>query len=69
VIYLLVSSAFPEIKRLLPRSRTAPARVRLTYQDGHGVLRELLGRCSEHGFAVSDLTVEHKATARVMPSG
>jgi putative Mg2+ transporter-C (MgtC) family protein len=58
LIYLLVSAGYPEIKKLLPRSRTAPGRVRLTYQDGKGVLRELLGRCSEHGFAVSDLIVE-----------
>jgi putative Mg2+ transporter-C (MgtC) family protein len=58
LIYLLVSAGYPEIKKWLPRARTAPARVRLTYQDGQGVLRDLLGRCSEHGFAVSDLTVE-----------
>ena len=69
VIYLLVSSAYPEIKRLLARSGTAPARVRLAYHDGSGVLRELLGRCSEHGFAVSDLTVEHRATAAGQAAG
>ena len=49
VIYLLVSSVYPEVKKLLPRSRTAPGRVRPTYLDGKGVLRELLGRCSEYG--------------------
>jgi putative Mg2+ transporter-C (MgtC) family protein len=61
VIYLLVSAAYPEVKELLPRSRTAASRVLLTYRDGQGVLRELLGRCSEHGFAVSDLIVERTA--------
>jgi putative Mg2+ transporter-C (MgtC) family protein len=32
--------------------------VLLTYRDGEGVLRELLGRCGDSGFAVSDLKVE-----------
>jgi putative Mg2+ transporter-C (MgtC) family protein len=61
LIYLLVSAVYPEVKKLLPHSRFATSRVRLTYLDGQGVLRELLGRCSEHGFAVSDLTVERKS--------
>jgi putative Mg2+ transporter-C (MgtC) family protein len=61
VIYLLVSAGYPELKDLLPHSRFATSRVRLTYNDGQGVLRELLGRCSEHGFAVSDLIVERKS--------
>jgi putative Mg2+ transporter-C (MgtC) family protein len=58
IIYLLVSYAYPEVKRMLPRARLAPSRVRLTYRDGQGVLRDLLGHVGEHGFAVSDLTVE-----------
>jgi putative Mg2+ transporter-C (MgtC) family protein len=58
LIYLLVSAAYPEVKKLLPRSSTATSRVLLTYRDGEGVLRELLSRCSDYGFAVSDLTVE-----------
>jgi putative Mg2+ transporter-C (MgtC) family protein len=58
VIYLLVSSAYPELKRLLPRGRARASSVRLTYRDGHGVLRELLSQCSAHCFAVADLTVE-----------
>jgi putative Mg2+ transporter-C (MgtC) family protein len=58
LIYLLVSSAYPEIMRRLPHSGTAASRVLLTYRDGEGVLRELLGRCGDSGFAVSDLKVE-----------
>jgi putative Mg2+ transporter-C (MgtC) family protein len=57
-VYLLVSSLYPEIMKLVPQSRVATSRVRLTYLDGQGVLRELMTRCAEHGFAVSDLTVE-----------
>lgn len=31
-----------------------PARLLLTYEDGRGVLRAVLGRCTEHGFAVTE---------------
>jgi hypothetical protein len=30
----------------------------LTYRDGRGVLRDLLGTFGDHGFAVSDINVE-----------
>ncbi len=58
VIYLLVSSAYPLVTGLLPRGRLAATRVRLTYRDGEGVLRDLLGRCDDHGFVVSGMAVE-----------
>jgi putative Mg2+ transporter-C (MgtC) family protein len=58
-IYLIVSFGFPPLIERLPRTRHAPSPLRLTYSDGQGVLRDLLGICSEHGFAVSDLAVEH----------
>jgi hypothetical protein len=32
--------------------------MRLTYRDGHGVLRDLLGRFGDHGLSVSDINVE-----------
>jgi putative Mg2+ transporter-C (MgtC) family protein len=57
-IYLLVSSAYPELKKVLPHGSVRTSRLRLTYLDGRGVLRELLGECAEHDFAVSDLIVE-----------
>ncbi len=58
LIYLIVSGAFPLLERLLPRSRFSASRVRLTYRDGEGVLRDLLSSVSERGFAVSDVKVE-----------
>jgi putative Mg2+ transporter-C (MgtC) family protein len=59
VIYLLVSYGYPYLADRLPSSRGAPSDLRLTYSDGRGVLRELVAQCSAHGFAVSDLAVEH----------
>jgi putative Mg2+ transporter-C (MgtC) family protein len=58
IIYLLVSCAYPLLERRLPRSRFSASRVRLTYRDGQGVLRDLLAAVSERGFAVSDVRVE-----------
>jgi putative Mg2+ transporter-C (MgtC) family protein len=57
-IYLLVCAAYPVVERALPRSRFSPTLVQLTYRDGRGLLRDLLGRFSEHGFSVSDVAVE-----------
>jgi putative Mg2+ transporter-C (MgtC) family protein len=57
-IYFLVSYGYPLVTRRLPRSRSAPSLMRLTYADGEGVLRRLVRTCSENGFAVSDLDVE-----------
>jgi putative Mg2+ transporter-C (MgtC) family protein len=58
VIYLLVSYGYPLLTDRLPKSRGAPSEVRLTYQDGQGLLRRLLADCAQRGFAVSDLQVE-----------
>jgi putative Mg2+ transporter-C (MgtC) family protein len=60
-IYLLVSAAYPTLERLLPRSRYSASRVVVTYRDGRGLLRRLLGVFPEHGFAVSDVAVERTA--------
>jgi putative Mg2+ transporter-C (MgtC) family protein len=61
VIYLFVSYGYPFLTARLPTSRSAPSSVLLTYRDGHGVLRELVARCSDHDFAVSDLAVEERS--------
>nr|BFE59039.1 MgtC/SapB family protein [Dactylosporangium thailandense] len=56
--HLLVLLAFTPLAALLPRSRYAPWRLRLTYLDGHGVLRNALAACTERGFTVAELHVE-----------
>jgi putative Mg2+ transporter-C (MgtC) family protein len=57
-LYMLVAFAYPPLARRLPRSSQAPSRLRLTYLDGHGVLREALALCTRAGFAVADLAVQ-----------
>ncbi len=58
VIYLGVSYGYPLLTDRLPTSRWAPSQLRLTYRDGHGLLRRLLAGCAQRGFTVSDLQVE-----------
>jgi putative Mg2+ transporter-C (MgtC) family protein len=59
--YLVVSYGYPLITDRLPASRRSPSEVLMTYRDGEGILRRLLEKCAEHGFAVSDLHVERTA--------
>ena len=63
LIYLIVTYGYPLLTARLPNSRGAPSTLRLTYSDGRGVLRRLVAECSEHGFSVSDLNVEHTSDA------
>jgi putative Mg2+ transporter-C (MgtC) family protein len=53
--YLLVTSTYPTLARRLPGSPLGVAPLRITYLDGQGVLREVLSRVTNAGFAVSDL--------------
>jgi putative Mg2+ transporter-C (MgtC) family protein len=60
--YMLVAFVFPAFTRRLPRPRTAVTVAQVTYEDGRGVLREAIARCTGGGFAVSDI-----ATRRLDP--
>ncbi len=62
-IYLVISYLYPWITARLPASRSAPSQLQLTYADGRGVLRDLVRSCGDHGFAVSDLSVQHTREA------
>ena len=59
VIYFVVAYAYPYLVKLLPRSRFAPAELRLVYLDGKGILRDALAECAQRGFSISDLSVKH----------
>jgi putative Mg2+ transporter-C (MgtC) family protein len=56
--HFVVIALFPAIERRLPKSRWAPASLRISYWDGRGVLRELLSICTQHDFAIVRLQVE-----------
>lgn len=56
--FVVVVLAFPAIERRLPKSRWAPSSLQISYQDGRGVLREVLASCTRSEFSVSRVQVE-----------
>jgi len=60
--HFIVIAVFPAIERRLPKSRWAPSSLQISYQDGRGVLREVLACCTGSEFAVSRVQVERDPT-------
>lgn len=56
--YFLVVFAYPALMRRIPASGHAPSALRISYEDGRGVLRDLISRCTERGFSIADIAVE-----------
>jgi len=57
-IYFIVALAFPLVTRRLPRSATAISALRVTYPDGRGILRAVIGETTRRGFAIDDMATE-----------
>jgi putative Mg2+ transporter-C (MgtC) family protein len=57
-LHFVVALGFPVIVMRLPRSRWTPSPVQVSYEDGKGVLRDILVACTKDDFAVSRLRVE-----------
>jgi putative Mg2+ transporter-C (MgtC) family protein len=58
--HFVVVFGFTALSARLPRSRYTPSRVRLTYLDGHGVLRSALAECTGRSYVVSELAVDQR---------
>src|SRR5271169_2127049 len=54
----VVVFGFPLLERQLPKSRWAPSSLQVSYQDGRGILRDILTVCTQQDFAVTGLQVE-----------
>ncbi len=61
-LHFVVVFAFPLIVERLPKSRWTPSPLQVTYEDGRGILRDVLVACAQHDFAVSGLRVAREAT-------
>ena len=59
--YFLVVFAFPPLLARLPSSPHAPSALKVTYEDGRGVLRHVLGACTGRDFKVADVDVDRPA--------
>ena len=55
--HFIVVLGFPYIAGRLPKSKWTPSLLQVTYQDGREILRDVLVRCTQHGFTVSNLQV------------
>jgi putative Mg2+ transporter-C (MgtC) family protein len=60
--YFLVVFGLTPLAARLPRSKYAPSRLRLTYLDGRGVLRQILVRCTDRNFNVGELSIDQHDT-------
>jgi putative Mg2+ transporter-C (MgtC) family protein len=63
--FVVVVLAFPAIERRLPKSRWAPSSLQISYQDGRGVLREVMATCTRNEFSVSRLEVERDSSHEI----
>ncbi len=54
----VVVFGFPLLERQLPKSRWAPFSLQVSYQDGRGILRDILTVCTQQDFAVTGLQVD-----------
>ncbi|ASW54453.1 MgtC/SapB family protein [Plantactinospora sp. KBS50] len=66
--HLIVVFALTPLSARLPRSKYAPWRLRLTYLDGRGVLRDALTACTARGFTVNELYVDQPRPERDPPA-
>lgn len=51
--HFVVVTLFPYLERKLPKSRWTPSRLQVCYQDGRGILREILVVCTQLEFSVT----------------
>ncbi|HEY1698661.1 MAG TPA: MgtC/SapB family protein [Trebonia sp.] len=57
-LYFIALYGFPPLVRHLPRIGIGPATLRVAYEDGRGVLRLVIDRCTSQGFSVGKLEVD-----------
>ena len=58
VIHFVVMFAFPRLVEYLPREKRTTTRLRISYQAGHGLLRDILIACTQPRFAIGHVNVE-----------
>jgi putative Mg2+ transporter-C (MgtC) family protein len=57
--HFIVVFVYPGLAARLPRSRYLEFAVRVVYEDGRGILRELLSETTQLGFSVARVRTEH----------
>ena len=67
-LHFVVVFAFPAIVERLPRSRWTLSPLQVSYEDGRGILRDILVICTQQDFAVSRVRVERGSSFSNTPS-
>lgn len=55
-MYMLVTTAFTPLVRILPQSSSATSALRVRYADGKGVLRQVIELTTAQGFTIEELS-------------
>ncbi|HEY1237933.1 MAG TPA: MgtC/SapB family protein [Solirubrobacterales bacterium] len=58
VAYLIVAYVYPGLMAWIPASGQAPSALRVVYEDGRGVLRDVLTICTGSNFSVADIAID-----------
>lgn len=64
-LHFVVVIGYTMLTRRLPGSGTTTVHLRLTYQDGQGVLRRLLATCTSHRWALTSLAIDRDGDSDV----
>jgi putative Mg2+ transporter-C (MgtC) family protein len=58
VIHFVVMLVFPRLAAVLPKEKRLATRLRISYRDGRGLLRDILVACTQLRFAIDHVDVE-----------
>jgi len=61
--HFIIIFGFLSLERHLPKSRWSPTSLQVSYQDGRGILRDILTVCTQQDFAVTGVQVERDGEA------
>jgi putative Mg2+ transporter-C (MgtC) family protein len=66
VLYFVAIYGFPLLTRHVPRLGRGPSTLRVSYEDGRGVLRQLLAAATSRGYQVAELETGERASPGVV---
>jgi putative Mg2+ transporter-C (MgtC) family protein len=61
-IHLVVMLVFPRLAELVPREKRTATRLRISYRDGRGLLRDILVACTQLRFAIDHVDVDRNGS-------
>jgi putative Mg2+ transporter-C (MgtC) family protein len=62
--HFVIMFVFPMLERHLPRERRTATRLRISYEDGRGLLRSILVTCTQLRFAIDHVDLERASGFR-----